>query len=254
MNTFQIHTFLNVDLSIDIAKSYKRYVAFILDWIIKGVYIFVVFSVVLSRDVFSNYWIDFFILTPVYFYTFVTEWLFNGQTPGKMVMRIKVVGVDGNPPSVNQCAVRWMFLFVDAYSTVLMTFISSWAAVFTGFGPLVGIVCIERSKYKQRFGDLAANTYIVNTKEEYHTIEDTIYAYANHNTNYSVMYPDVIRFSDKDMTLVKNLLERSEGSYDYELLEKLSNKIKELLGIKTTQSNDVFLKRLLSDYNYLTMK
>ncbi|MDT4868327.1 hypothetical protein FQZ97_1032820 [compost metagenome] len=171
-----------------------------------------------------------------------------------MLLRVKVVGADGNPPSAGQCMVRWIFLFIDAYSTVLLAFMNSWAVVFSAFGPLVGIARIERSPLRQRFGDLAAGTFVVNNREEYSTVEDTIYSYMDFNRNYVVTYPEVIRFSDKDMTLVKNVLEKSERNYDAELLDKLAKRIKELLEISSEEPDPVFLKKLLNDYNYLSLR
>lgn len=252
MEILKIPTFLNVELSIQLAGTWRRYFAFVIDWVFKGGYIFLVFYAgaesYLSGDLFKG------LFLPVCFYSFLAEWLFRGQTPGKMIMQVKVVGQDGNPPSPAQCLVRWMFLFVDAYSTVLLAFINSWTVVFTAFGPLVGIARIERSPFRQRFGDLAAGTFVVNTRDDYATVEDTIYSYMTFNQNYRVTYPEVIRFSDKDMTLVKNLLEKSEHQYDEELLDKLAKRIKELLKISSEEPNPVFLKKLLNDYNYLSLK
>ncbi|MCD8538615.1 MAG: RDD family protein [Leadbetterella sp.] len=252
METLKIPTFLNVDLSIQLAGTWRRYFAFMIDWVFKGVYILLVFYAGADRYV-PGYLFPLLFL-PVYFYSFLAEGLFIGQTPGKMLMRVKVVGRDGNPPSLTQCLVRWMFLFVDAYSTVLLAFVNSWAVVFTAFGPLVGIARIERSPFRQRYGDMAADTFVVNTRDEYSTVEDTIYSYMDTKRHYVVTYPEVIRFSDKDMTLVKNLLEKSEKNYDDELLDKLAKRIKELLEISSEESNPVFLKKLLNDYNYLSLK
>lgn len=252
--TFQIPTFLNVDLSIELAKTWRRYFAYILDWIFKGTYIFLVIYISSSRLIFENFLVGFFVFTPIYFYTFLFEWLCKGQTLGKMIMKIKVVGEDGNAPSVSQCAVRWIFLFVDAYSTVLLSFLSSWAMVFAAFGPFVGIARIERSQLRQRFGDLAAGTFVVNKEDAYFTIEDTVYSYVNRNKNYVVTYPEVLRFSDKDLTTIKNLLDKSEQTYDADLLERLADRVKELLNIESEESDHVFLTKLLSDYNYLSLE
>lgn len=254
METLKIPTFLNVELSIHLAGTWRRYFAFMADWVFKGAYILLIFYAGLGRYVPDDLLPGFFWFLPVCFYSFLTEWLFRGQTPGKMLMKVKVVGRDGNPPSPAQCLVRWMFLFVDAYSTVLLAFVNSWTVVFTAFGPLVGIARIERSPYRQRYGDMAADTFVVNTRDEYSTVEDTIYSYMNTHHNYVVTYPEVIRFSDKDMTLVKNLLEKSEKNYDEELLDKLAKRIKELLEISSEEANPVFLKKLLNDYNYLSLK
>lgn len=252
MDTLKIPTFLNVELSIHLAGTWRRYFAFVFDWLLKGGYMYVLFYANFGGYV-SNY-AAIFLLLPFFFYSFLTEWLFRGQTPGKMLMKVKVVGRDGNPPSPAQCLVRWMFLFVDAYSTVLLAFMNSWTVIFAAFGPLVAIARIERFPYRQRYGDMAADTFVVNTRDEYSTVEDTIYSYMSSNRNYVVTYPEVLRFSDKDMTLVKNLLEKSEKNYDEELLDKLAKRIKELLEISSEESNPVFLKKLLNDYNHLSLK
>lgn len=252
METLKIPTFLNVELSIELAATWRRYFAFAADWIFKGAYVLLIFYAGIEHYFPGDF--SRVLLLPVCFYSFLTEWLFRGQTPGKMLLRIKVVGQDGTPPSPAQCLVRWMFLFIDAYSTVLLAFVNSWTIVFSAFGPLVGIARIERSPFRQRFGDLAAGTFVVNTRDEYSTVQDTIYSYMDRQHNYAVTYPQVIRFSDKDMTLVKTLLEKSEKNYDEELLDKLAKRIKELLEISSEEPDPVFLKKLLNDYNYLSLK
>lgn len=254
MDTLKIPTFLNVELSIPLAGTWKRYFAFTIDWMFKGAYILLMAYWGPARYAGETVLPVIALFLPVYFYSFLSEWFFRGQTPGKMLMKIKVAGPDGNPPSAAQCLVRWIFLFADAYGTLLLAFMNSWVVVLTPFGPLVGILRIERSPYRQRFGDLAAGTFVVNTQDEYFTVEDTIYSYVNHKQNYVVTYPEVIRFSDKDMTLVKNLLEKSEHHYDEELLDKLSKRIKELLEISSEEPDSVFLRKLLNDYNHLALK
>lgn len=253
MEILKIPTFLNVELSIHLASTWRRYFAFMTDWLFKGSYIMLMLytdSLRWAGDLLPG----FFLFLPVCLYTFLMEWLFRGQTPGKMLLRVKVVSSDGTPPSPAQCLVRWMFLFVDAYSTVLLAFVNSWTIVFTAFGPLVGIARIERSPFRQRYGDMAADTFVVNTRDAYSTVEDTIYSYMDRTQNYVVTYPEVIRFSDKDMTLVKNVLEKSEKNYDEELLDKLSRRIKELLEIRSEEPDAAFLRKLLNDYNYLSLK
>ena len=252
METLKIPTFLNVELSISLASSWRRYFAFGIDWVLKGAFVLAVVYWGVDRDLPPYVYRG--LMMPVFFYTVLVEWLFRGQTAGKWLMRIRVVGADGNPPSAGQCLVRWLFLFVDAYSTVLLAFFNSWIVFFSAFGPLVGIARIERSPTRQRFGDLAAETFVVNTREEHSGVEDTIYSYMDFTQNYVVTYPQVIRFSDKDMTLVKNVLEKSEYNYDSELLNKLAGRIKELLEISSEEPDAVFLKKLLADYNHLSVK
>ncbi len=252
MKTLPIATFLNVDIHVGLASTWRRYFAFTIDWVFKGTYIFFILYLAPDRQLADNYLVSFFLFTPVYFYTLISEWLLKGQTLGKKIMKIKVVNTEGNPPSVGQCAVRWMFLFVDAYATFLLNFVSSWLMALAPFGPFVAIIKIERSPYKQRFGDTAAGTYVVDAEEDHYEINDTVYAYAAASTNYKVMYPEVLQLSDKDMTIVKNLLEKSEEHMDDELAQKLADRVKEIINIESKQPNRPFLRKLLNDYNHLS--
>lgn len=252
METLKIPTFLNVELSIPLAATWRRYFAFAIDWVFKGGYLLLLFHS--GADLPLPGYLTRILFFPVVFYTFWWEWLLRGQTPGKAIMRVKVVGADGNPPSAGQCLVRWLFLFLDAYSTVLLAFMNTWVVALAPFGPMVGIARIERSPYRQRFGDLAADTFVVNTRDAYSTEQDTIYSYMDFTQDYVVTYPEVLRFSDKDMTLVKNVLEKSERNYDAELLDKLARRIKELLEISSEEPDSAFLRKLLNDYNHLSLK
>jgi uncharacterized RDD family membrane protein YckC len=254
MNAINIPTFLNIDLSFNLSGPGRRYGAFFIDWAIKIGYFFLI-SNLLYIDIFSHsFLLSFLVYTPFLFYTFFMEWLWKGQTIGKKLMSIKVIGEDGNHPSVSQCAIRWMFLFADAYVFTLAAFLNPLFGSLALFGPLVGAILIGATKTEQRLGDIAAKTYIVSTKETHYSIEDTIYAYSNKRNNYVVKYPEVVKLSDKDMTIIQNLLEKSEIQMDENLTEKLASHVKRILKIQTEDSDLVFLKSLLRDYNHLTIE
>jgi uncharacterized RDD family membrane protein YckC len=230
--------------------------AFFIDWIAKGAYILLI-SLTTGFDVFSKFnatLLMFIVFSPFLFYSFLLEWLNKGQTIGKMAMGIKVVGIHGNEPSISQCAIRWMFLLVDEYLFILFIFVSEAFYALVIFSPLVGCLYIGISQRNQRVGDIAAGTYLVKSNETVHSIFDTIYSYASiSRTNYEPIYPEVLKLSDRDMTIVKKLLERSEENFDYELAGKLANHIKNILQISYNDDNEVFLKQLLKDYNYLSV-
>jgi uncharacterized RDD family membrane protein YckC len=84
---------------------------------------------------------------------FATQWLywtinevfFNGQTPGKRVMRIRVVRADGSPVGVYESAVRNLLRAVD-------------------FLPLLyasGCITMLMSRQHRRLGDMVAGTLLV---------------------------------------------------------------------------------------------
>ena len=72
----------------------------------------------------------------------------NGQTVGKMIVKIKVVKkIDQSPISYGEAAVRTILRIID-----LIPFIAPY---------LLGAVLIWASQYKQRLGDRVANTVVV---------------------------------------------------------------------------------------------
>jgi uncharacterized RDD family membrane protein YckC len=252
-----IPTFLNIDLKLELASSGRRIGAYFIDWAIKIAYL-----TVISLSTGANYFSDinptlvqYILFAPFVFYSFLMEWLFKGQTIGKIWTKIKVIGAEGNIPSVSQCAIRWMFLLVDGYLFLLFTLVDPVFAVLLVFSPLVGLIVMSTNKYHQRIGDIAANTYLVNSKEQAYSIFDTIYAYSSqYKDEYTPKFPEIMRLNDKDMTILKKVLEESESTYDEALAEKLAKHIKKILDIEADEENYVFLKQLLKDYNYLSLK
>ncbi len=254
MKTINIPTFLNIDLSFELSAVGRRFGAYFIDWGIKIIYI-VIIANTLDVGVKGSVLFSFLIYIPFYLYSFVLEWLNKGQTIGKMLVGIKVIGSDGNPPTVSQCAIRWMFLFVDSYMFALLVFMNPMFGFFVVLSPLVGCLFIILTQQNQRIGDIAAQTYIVQAKESEVSIYDTIFSYSvSKKKEYNVLYPEIIKFTDRDMTIVKNLFEKSETYYNYELAHKVANHIKKTLGIESKDSDDVFLKKLLEDYNYLSLQ
>lgn len=72
------------------------------------------------------------------------EWRWNGQTPGKRLFGIKVVGADGLPASAGACFLRNVLRFADALPT-----------------PATGLSAMLLSGSFRRLGDLAAGTLVV---------------------------------------------------------------------------------------------
>jgi uncharacterized RDD family membrane protein YckC len=76
----------------------------------------------------------------------------RGFSPGKKLMKIRVVKADGSPPGVGRAFLRWILLVV--------------VDSFPYFIPyLTGLILMLTTKANQRVGDMAAGTYVL--KEEY---------------------------------------------------------------------------------------
>jgi len=83
-------------------------------------------------------------------YYVVFELLWNGQTPGKRVAKIRVVRTDGNPIGFLQSTIRNLVRFVDLMPTAY------------GFG----LITMFFNKNSRRLGDFAAGTLVIRDKTE----------------------------------------------------------------------------------------
>jgi uncharacterized RDD family membrane protein YckC/uncharacterized membrane protein SpoIIM required for sporulation len=80
------------------------------------------------------------------------EWLWNGQTPGKRAMDIRVIGTDGLPAGFAACMIRNLLRWAD------------WLPA----GFLAGLLSMAWSRDFQRLGDLAGGTLVVHAQSRPH--------------------------------------------------------------------------------------
>lgn len=125
-----------------------RIIARIIDMMVRVAYVIValVFFTWVPSGGDDDFWSLMLVLLvglPLVLYTFLCELLFNGQTIGKMVMKIRTVSVDGSCPTMGSLFLRWLLEIVD------VTFF------------FVGIIPIITTRRHQRFGDLAAGTMVI---------------------------------------------------------------------------------------------
>ena len=69
----------------------------------------------------------------------------SGQTPGKKMMKIKVVREDNKPMEFSVALIRNILRFIDAMPTLY----------------ILGIILIAATEKKQRLGDIVAKTLVV---------------------------------------------------------------------------------------------
>src|SRR5271157_795494 len=119
-----------------------RFISFLIDTIVLGVLIGAVVSIlgfsVVSRTTGWGFGLLSFIIFLAYF-TYLEG--SKGQTIGKMVTKIKVVGEDGEKINMNQAFTRNILRVIDG----LLAY-------------LIGAILIWRSDKKQRLGDRIAKT------------------------------------------------------------------------------------------------
>lgn len=244
MSELSIHTTQNVIIKFKAASVGERMLASLLDFLIKVAYIIVVayvffellgFSIILNRiDMWSRMAILIVFFFPVMIYSVTLESIFEGQTFGKKIIKIKVVKIDGYQANFGDYLIRWLFRIVE---NNLM-------------GGLIGLFAMIISTKTQRMGDMAAGTAVITLKNNIsidHTILEEI------GETYQPVYPLVIKLSDNDMRIIKDTFVIAEAKGDLETIEKLAKKIELVTGIKNQSYNkSEFIKTILKDYNFYT--
>ncbi|NJX16451.1 RDD family protein [Tamlana crocina] len=236
MSELQINTTQNVKIAFRASGAGERLLAFLIDMAIKIGYLMLMsygFGAFDNMDQWSQIAINTVLSFPVMFYTLALESLFEGQTIGKRVLKIKVVKIDGYQASFADYVVRWFFRIVDVYI----------------FG--MGFFVMLFSKKTQRIGDMAAGTAVIGLKDRVnisHTILENL------RDDYKPTYPNVIKLSDNDARIIKDTFGVARVAKDYQTLIKLRSKIVEVVGIKEVkQKTDMeFIDVILKDYNYYT--
>jgi len=101
-----------------------------------------------------------FLLFTGYFIFF--EWLWNGQTPGKRLMKLRVIRDDGRPVTLWEAIARNLLRIFDAAPGFFLPVYS------------VGLIVVFISGRDQRVGDLFAGTVVVRERtDEAPTFEET---------------------------------------------------------------------------------
>lgn len=257
MSIIQINTAFNIDIEFEAAEFHKRLLAYLIDMGILLLYFFSMRKLLIGGLEISEESAGFYflvILLPMLLYTFLSELLFNGQTVGKMILKIKVVSLDGGEATLGQYLLRGFLRFYEWGTIIFFAFYGNpgGTIVVLFLGGVATVICIAVTPKGQRLGDLAAGTVVVNTKTAF-TIEDTVFMEVN-NKDYKVAFPDVMRLSDRDINTIKTVLTQAGKRNNYEMCNRVAMKVKEVLKITTDMHSDQFLERLLADYNYLATR
>lgn len=269
MKTLQIKTAQNVNINFTVANVGQRLLAFGADNVLKFAYLYFVYYVfdfqavekVFSDDNWTVRAISVLVLVPVTFYSLYSEILLDGQTLGKMLLKIKVINEDGFKPSITDYVMRWFLRIIDFNLFILLAvYIYSVGLQNEDFlmglcfivGKIVGLLLIVFTDKNQRFGDIIANTIVVYLKDEAKFSDTILMDLAD---KYVPMYPNVIKLSDNDARIIKDTYISARKFKDYKTLIKLRSKIIEVTGITSQHKSDSeFIDTVLKDYNYYTQR
>lgn len=173
--TLIIETPERVELEFSLASIGNRFMAVGIDHFIQFLSIFLIawiFAWVASADnaegLFedSPKWVTAIMILVVFAlfasYFAVFEWLWNGQTPGKRLMELRVVREDGRPLTLWEAIVRNLLRIADAAPGFIVPIYS------------VGLITIFMNRRDQRLGDIFAGTVVIRERiDQAPTFADT---------------------------------------------------------------------------------
>ena len=242
MSNVKITTGQYVKIEQRVASVSDRVFAQILDCIFMWIYltivtmIFVTISIPYAGTKYDTViMILYFVaITPFIFYHLIFEYFFNGASPGKKILKLKVANVDGSSPTLGAYIMRWMMFMLEC---MMM--------------PGIALLCIIFNKKGQRLGDMMAGTMVIKAEEYNRHIIVNLNYFGYVNENYRPTYPEVATLSMRQAEVIQETLMNINSNREY-YINQLSLKIMDYLKIPplVNGSAEKFLDTLLNDYRY----
>jgi uncharacterized RDD family membrane protein YckC len=234
MQTVRVRTTQNVLIDYPVASIGDRILGHLVDRLILIAYTTAV--IVALVNIGTELWYIWLILLaiPWMFFSVLFEIFMNGQTPGKQLMKTKVVRLDGTPPTVGDYLLRWVFSLVDFY-------------VLSG---AIALVAVAIGGKGQRLGDMVAGTSVIKLIEQHEISAQEVFVAAEET--HVPTFTQVTQLSDKDIELIQRALEVNRDHGNDQPVAVITEKIKVLLGIQTDLPPVQFLYTIIKDYNSLT--
>ena len=172
------------------------------------------------------------------------EFLWTGQTPGKRLVKIRVLRLDGNPIGFVEALLRNLVRPID--------FLPS------GYG--LGLVVMFCNQETRRLGDWAAGTVVVRMRTDL-SLDSLVAAAAHTQTNTAetpsllLEFPHIRRLSTTDYELIRELLARRlSGDVSNFMLRRLAQAIAVRIDKPkptNTQASVNFLRAVVEAYHQL---
>ncbi len=242
MKNIEIKTSQNVVLEYELADLRDRIIAYLIDATCMAVGIgilsiigFAVFQ--FSGTTGSVYSI--FLFCVFIFYSLAMEVLNQGQSIGKMALKIQVIKTTGGHATFSDYAARWVFRMIDIYFSL---------------GGIASILIGSSSK-AQRIGDIVAKTAVVKLAPHIDLkLEDLLTIHSQ--DSYQPVYPQAKQLLEEDVLLLKTTLDRYSqfnNKAHSEAMDQLATRIVQVLGLEQVEQNrKLFLQTVLKDYVVMT--
>lgn len=239
MKSIEITTTQNVTIQYGLASIWDRAIALVVDIAVIAIVSLILWG--LQAWLFPSATILFMYLVILPFfllYSLAFEQLNNGQSLGKMALKLRVIRMDGERVNFFDYLMRWMFRAFDIYFS---------------FGG-IAVLSVVSTTNSQRIGDLLANTVVVNVgKTERMKLDNLLKL--NKMDKYVITYPQVLKMPEEAMLIVKETLTKQMKQNNFahqKALDLLVEKMEAELELKAPENKVQFLKTLLKDYIVLT--
>ncbi|MFI5139849.1 MAG: RDD family protein [Sphingobacteriales bacterium] len=236
MEIITVHTTQNIDIDYEVGGLGERILAYVID-----IAIFTALAIIggiLAANVLSSTGIGIYFIIlglMLLFYDLVCETFFNGQSIGKLVMKIRVISLDGTRPKFSQYLLRWLFRMVD----------------FSITSYLAGLVTIIVTDKGQRIGDIVAGTVVIRTKTRT-TMSSIIFS--NAEDTYQPVFSQAARLKEEEISLIHEVIENYFKTGSNMAVYKMADRIREHLSISLPpgMNSMQFLQTIIKDYSHIT--
>lgn len=198
--TAQIETPEQVTFRFRVAGPATRALAYFLDTVFRGLFLATLGVVLLiagavDRDGLFHASVGLWLLA-VFFaewgYFVLFELLWSGASPGKRILRLRVVTIDGRPLGLVESALRNLLRGVDALPT----------------GYVLGVLATLTNRRFQRVGDLVAGTMVV--LEHADATKDALSGWDDITEEQLARLPSRVPLSPQELAAIELLLRRAQ--------------------------------------------
>jgi hypothetical protein len=157
----------------------------------------------------------------------------DGKIPGKAVLKMRFVKLDGSKPAFSNFLLRWLIRVIDI-------------SLVSG---AVALVTILLNGKGQRLGDIAANTTVISEKTTVAFLQTIL---TDIPEGYVSKYPQVTVFSDAEMQKIKQIYTENKFKGNHNIILRLSHRVAKVMEVEMDEMPMAFLDKIIKDYNYFT--
>lgn len=228
----------NVVIEYTLASTIERGAGLLIDLVIMSVTALLLIACLSAAGLYTDS-VQILLVIPFMLYSLLWETLSEGQSPGKKIMRIKVVKLDGSTPAFSDYALRWSMRLLDVYFSATS----------------LGLILISTTNKSQRLGDIASNMVVIqHTPQLKKTLVEILSI--NSLSTYKPRYENASTLTAKEVVFIKGVLERQikyPNSAHEDIINDLASRVRERLKLPAEKIGaKQFLNIVIKDYVVLT--